>query len=78
MIKGKQTNIIGEVQFLLNIMKEFKDKAHNLYAIQRKEESIQNSVRKILPLLIEQKKRLFIAGINGSVPELCKLMVINS
>eukprot|EP01084_Bolivina_argentea_P070308 127823_1 len=44
LIKGKHNNIIGEVQFLLRIMKQFKDKAHHLYGIQRKRESIENSV----------------------------------
>merc|ERR1712228_1111778 len=38
-IKGKHNSIIGEVQFLLRAMKEYKDKAHNLYAIQRKEDA---------------------------------------
>ena len=78
LIKGKHNNIIGEVQFLLNVMKEFKDKAHNLYAIQRREEAIQNSVSKILPLLMDTKCRLFTAAINGSVPELCKFMVVSN
>ena len=59
-------------------MKEFKDKAHNFYAIQRKKESIENSVNKILPLLPDQKTGLFTAGINGNVSELCKLMVISN
>eukprot|EP01084_Bolivina_argentea_P018482 34412_1 len=33
LIKGTHNNIIGEVQFLLQTMKEFKNKAHNLYSI---------------------------------------------
>ena len=56
-------------------MKEYKDKAHNLYAIQRKEEAITNSVSKVLPLLMDDKKILFVAGINGDVKELCKVCV---
>merc|ERR1712228_312660 len=32
-IKGKYNSIIGEVQFLLRAMKEYKNEAHNLYAI---------------------------------------------
>merc|ERR1719361_1059860 len=43
-IKGKHNSIIGEVQFLLRAMKNYKEVAHNLYAIQRKEESIRSSV----------------------------------
>ena len=75
LIKGKHNNIIGEVQFLLNVMKEFKDKAHNLYAIQRKEEAITNSVSKILPLLLDTKTRLFTSAINGDIKELCKVCI---
>eukprot|EP01084_Bolivina_argentea_P181780 313901_1 len=44
LIKGKVNNIIGEVQFLLLRMKQFKDKAHNLYSIQRQKEYVQNTV----------------------------------
>ena len=73
LIKGKHNNIIGEVQFLLNAMKKYKDKQHNLYAIQRKEEAITNSVSKILPLLLDTKTRLFSNAINGDVKELCKV-----
>merc|ERR1712087_524814 len=53
-IKGKHNSIIGEVQFLLRAMKDYKDKAHNLYSIQRKEEIIKESVSKTLPILLDQ------------------------
>ena len=36
-IKGDTNNIVGEVQFLLKPMLNFKKKAHNLYSIQRQE-----------------------------------------
>jgi len=36
LIRGKHNNMIDLVQFLLNVMKDIKDKSHNLYAIQRK------------------------------------------
>merc|ERR1712228_227416 len=39
-IKGKHNSIIGELQFLLRAIKEYKEVAHNLYSIQRKEEAI--------------------------------------
>merc|ERR1719242_1736122 len=57
-IKGKHNSIIGEVQFLLRAMKEFKNKAHNLYGIQRKEESIRSSVSATLPILLDQQKEI--------------------
>ena len=51
-------------------MKNFKDKAHNLYAIQRRKEAIENSVSKILPILLDERARLFSAALTG-VSELC-------
>merc|ERR1712176_462500 len=51
-IKGRHNSIIGEVQFLLRAMKDYKDKAHNLYAIQRKEESMNGAVSKTMPILL--------------------------
>eukprot|EP01083_Nonionella_stella_P039706 108011_1 len=51
LIKGAVHNIIGEVQFLLRRMKEFKAISHNLYSIQREKEFIDNTVSAILPLL---------------------------
>eukprot|EP01083_Nonionella_stella_P078905 216203_1 len=77
LIKGKHNNIIGEVQFLLKTMKRFKDKAHNLYSIQRQEESIESSSR-ILPLLLDENKQLYGAGSSGNVKQLCELMVMKN
>ena len=77
-IKGKTNNIIGEVQFLLDVMKKYKDVAHNLYAIERTKETIEQSTSKVLPFLLNDTSRLFGAGINGSVKDLCKLMVISN
>eukprot|EP01083_Nonionella_stella_P031595 86541_1 len=78
LLRGKQNNIIGEVQFLLRRMKEYKDIAHNLYALERTKEAIESSVSVILPLLLDAEKQLFIAGNMGSVKEICKVMVINN
>eukprot|EP01084_Bolivina_argentea_P150794 263302_1 len=77
-IKGEHHNIIGEVQFLLNTMKLFKDKAHRLYAIQRQEETMESSVRHFLPVLLNDHKQLFNAGCKGDVKALCDLMVIHN
>merc|ERR1712087_738347 len=49
-IKGKHNSIIGEVQFLLRAMREYKDKAHNLYAIQRNEDAFKVSITPTLPI----------------------------
>eukprot|EP01083_Nonionella_stella_P002407 6953_1 len=75
-IKGEQHAIIGEVQFLLKTMKSFKDKAHHLYAVQRKEEGMTHSVSKILPLLLDQDRQLAIAGTTGNIKSVCKLIVL--
>merc|ERR1712228_757660 len=74
-IKGKHNSIIGEVQFLLRAMKEYKDKAHNLYAIQRKEEAIKSSVSATLPILLDQQKEIIGIACSGSVKKMCSLMV---
>merc|ERR1712228_773829 len=72
-IKGKHNSIIGEIQFLLRAMKEYKDKAHNLYAIQRKEEAIKGSVSSILPILLKQQKEIVSIACSGSVKKMCSL-----
>ena len=50
LIGGIHNNIIDQVQFLLIVMNDFKDKAHNIYAIQREEEFITNSVSHIFSI----------------------------
>ena len=74
-IKGKHNSIIGEVQFLLRAMKEYKDKAHNLYAIQRKEQAIRSSVSKTLPILLDQERNIISVACRGSVKRMCSLMI---
>merc|ERR1712228_326911 len=77
-IKGKHNSIIGEVQFLLRAMKEYKDKAHNLYSIQRKEENFKTSVTTILPNLLDQQKEIVTVACRGSVKKFCKLMILQN
>merc|ERR1712228_914102 len=70
-IKGKHNSIIGEVQFLLRAMKEYKDKAHNLYSIQRKEEGLRSSVSQTLPILMNQRKDIMSVACRGSRKKMC-------
>ena len=77
-IKGKCNSIIGEVQFLLRAMKEYKDKAHNLYAIQRKEETIRSSVSATLPILLDQQKEIVGVACDGIVKKMCSLMILQN
>jgi len=77
-IKGRHNSIIGEVQFLLRAMKDYKDKAHNLYAIQRKEEMMKGSVSKILPILLDQKKDIVGVACEGKVKKMCSLMILQN
>ena len=77
-IKGRHNSIIGEVQFLLRAMKEYKDKAHNLYAIQRKEDAIKTSVSATLPILLNQKKEILTVGCRGNVKQMCEIMVLQN
>merc|ERR1712228_21158 len=74
-IKGKHNSIIGEVQFLLRAMKEYKDMAHNLYAIQRKEEAMKSSVSATLPILLNQQKEIMTVACSGNVKEMCYLLI---
>ena len=77
-IKGRHNSIIGEVQFLLRAMKDYKDKAHNLYAIQRKEDTIKESVSKTLPILLDQKKDIQGIACSGNVKKMCSLMILQN
>ena len=75
LIRGETNNIIGEVQFLLARMKEFKDTAHNLYAIQREEEFVSGAVKNVLPNLMNLEKQTNIAVLNGDVKGITSVMV---
>merc|ERR1712228_1147661 len=77
-IKGKHNSIIGEVQFLLRAMKEYKDMAHNLYSIQRKEEAIKTSVSATLPIILNQQKEIVSIACSGNVKEMCSLMILQN
>jgi len=77
LISGSPHNIIGEVQFLLYTMKKFKEGAHNLYAITRQKETMESSVAKILPSLLDRQKQIFIAANMGNTKSLCAAMVID-
>merc|ERR1719242_2159153 len=77
-IKGKHNSIIGEVQFLLRAMKDYKNKAHNLYAIQRKEESFKSSVSPTFPILLSQQKEIFEVACRGNVKKMCSLMILQN
>ena len=74
-IKGKHNSIIGEVQFLLRAMKEYKEVAHNLYAIQRKEEAIKTSVSATLPILLSQQKEITEVACRGNLKKMLTLMI---
>merc|ERR1712228_54314 len=75
---GKHNSIIGEVQFLLRAMKEYKDKAHNLYAIQRKEETVRTSVSPTLPILMDLQKEIVGIACSGDVKKMSSLMVLQN
>merc|ERR1712228_784030 len=77
-IKGKHNSIIGEVQFLLRAMKEYKEVAHNLYSIQRKEESFKVSITPTLPIFLNQQKEIFGIACSGNVKEMCALMILQN
>merc|ERR1712228_465948 len=75
---GKHNSIIGEVQFLLRAMKEYKEVAHNLYAIQRKEDTIKSSVSATLPILLNQQKEILEVACSGNVKKMCSMMIVQN
>ena len=58
-------------------MIEYANKAHNLYNITLEKEYIENSVSKLLPMLMDQDKELFIVKY-GDTKALCRLMTISN
>ena len=70
-------NLVGEVQFLLRKMTVYKQRAHNLYSIQREKEFVEKSVT-ILPTLIDRNMQLKVAASSGNVKQLCSLMVFGN
>eukprot|EP01083_Nonionella_stella_P267754 904665_1 len=73
-IQGEYHSIIGEVQFLLRSMMQFKNVQHPLYSIQRKKEFI-TSMGDILPFLTDIPKTLNVNATLGNVNGLCDAMV---
>eukprot|EP01083_Nonionella_stella_P140515 431006_1 len=78
MIKGRNNNIIGEIQFLLVSMVKYKHRAHSLYAIQREEEFIAGAVSKLLPSMMDKEQQLKICAVTGDAKGLCDLMVFGN
>eukprot|EP01084_Bolivina_argentea_P016679 31179_1 len=74
LIKGQYNCLIGEIQFLMYKMLQFKKRAHKLYGITRKEEFIE-AIAMVLPIMLDHKKTLFVAGNEGDVKGLANLMV---
>jgi len=74
-ICGEQTSMIGEVQFLLRSMINYKKRAHALYAIQREEEFMKGSAMTLLPQLTDQYNQLKVAARSGNVKALCSAML---
>ena len=77
LIRGKNESLIGEIQFLLSDMNEFKKGSHRLYSITRTKD-IFDTTWTCLPLLTNDETRTFIAGQNNDVKQLLNLMVVNN
>eukprot|EP01084_Bolivina_argentea_P022874 42541_1 len=73
----KNISIVGEVQFLLKTMMNFKKSAHNLYEITRNQEYVEN-VMEVLEIVNDKNKMIFVAGNLGDVNSLCELMVAHN
>ena len=77
LIVGKYNSVIGEIQFLLTKMMEFKKRAHSLYGVTRKEEFVEN-MSLVLPTMLDLDRALFVSGNEGDVKSLCNLMVTHN
>ena len=76
MVKGKDHNIIGEMQFLFKEMFEYKKIAHSLYSIERTQEFVDN-MTKILDIKLDLTKQLFIHASRDNYKGFSDLMVTN-
>eukprot|EP01083_Nonionella_stella_P065960 173279_1 len=72
--KNDNCNIIGEVQFMLDLFKKYKNDAHNLYFIERELEFV-NNLTHVMPMILDLKKYLFVNGNLGATKNLFNLMV---
>ena len=73
---GKEFSLVGEIQFLLKLMSNFKLKAHSLYGIERLQEFVAN-IKKLKPLMIDFEKELFTLASHGDSKGLMLFLVNN-
>eukprot|EP01083_Nonionella_stella_P145582 456488_1 len=74
LIKGVKYNIIGEVQFMLRQMMNFKHSVHSLYSIIRRKEFVDDCI-KLLPYKVDPAMRMKSAAAMVDYNVLCDLMV---
>ena len=77
LIQGPRSNIIGQIEFVLKEMMDFKNRIKHLEDIQKQKNFMDNSVSSILPQMLDQNKELLIAGNLGNVDTLYRLMSLN-
>eukprot|EP01084_Bolivina_argentea_P253860 426585_1 len=75
-IKAFGKSIVGEIQFLLKIMAEFKLVGHALYGIERRQEFVSN-LKLLKPTIMDKEKQLFTLANHGDSKGLCLFMVNN-
>eukprot|EP01083_Nonionella_stella_P145583 456494_1 len=78
LIRGTSNNIIGEVQFLLKTMIEYKIRAHNLYSIEREEEFMSGSATKLLPSLLDEDKQIAVLAAMGNTKAICQYLLYHN
>eukprot|EP01083_Nonionella_stella_P224853 799987_1 len=69
-------SLIGEVQFLLDLMANYKLKAHRLYSIERYQEFVDN-LKSIMPIALNLEQQLFTLANFGDDKGLVHYMVTN-
>eukprot|EP01084_Bolivina_argentea_P177116 306366_1 len=74
LIKGVKYNVVGEIQFMLKAMMNFKHSAHSLYSIIRRKEFVTDFV-KVSKWRNDPMMQLFIATSTVDYNTLCDLIV---
>eukprot|EP01084_Bolivina_argentea_P175633 304113_1 len=69
-------SLIGEVQFLLNLMADYKLKAHSLYSVERHQEFVEN-MKSIMPISLSLEQQLFTLANYGDYKGLIHYVITN-
>eukprot|EP01083_Nonionella_stella_P006032 17453_1 len=73
-VRGPKFDVIGEMQFLIKNMFDFKKIAHSLYSIERTKEFVDD-LSEVLPVKLNLNKQLFIHSARNNLDGVTDLLV---